>query len=367
MTETLLPSNATPIEIAIEQAIDPVEEIRPALDLITGWKHSLQPPDLRPYLVDEFGMHVLLPYVPNYADILSARLPWCEVRGTHEAVAQGLAMVGYSGTLVDPPSRRMAWAEFQIDLDRVRDDRDDLPKIAGIVDLSIPERSTFRRGMHGYDVPAIETAWTRLGEAMLGDDSGVRINGEGPKWSYGRPYEFEHTLTEADLTALGIWIPEVPSQLWVDMNFLWVTANFKWSDDAERARRVSLASSIEEKPVWLRFMTAGGDTIGFRRAIAHGVRQGLDGYAFGSSYLTLDPENPTGVYLFARTGFGDGFGSEAASVSVVFDADVTDAAKPGKLWLEAGGLTGGTEIAAQPISILFGETVREHIQFFLRF
>lgn len=367
MSADLLPDNISKRHEALANAVNVASDILPGIELISGWKHSLQPPDLRPFLVNEYGLEVLLPYLGGHSDVLSLGLPWARVRGTHEAVAQGLAMVGYSGTLVDPPSRRMAWAEFQIDLDRVRDDRDDLSKIAGIVDLSIPERSTFRRGMHGYDVPAIETAWTRLGEAMLGDDSGVRINGEGPKWSYGRPYEFEHTLTEADLTALGIWIPEVPSQLWVDMNFLWVTANFKWSDDAERARRVSLASSIEEKPVWLRFMTAGGDTIGFRRAVAHGVRQGLDGYAFGSSYLALDQENPTGVYLFARTGFGDGFGSEAASVSVVFDADITDAAKPGKLWLEAGGLTGGTEIAAQPISILFGETVREHVQFFLRF
>lgn len=367
MTETLLPSNATPIETALDLTADPSPKIMPGLDAVTGWKHSLQPPDLRPYLVHEFGLDVLLPFVDTYAGILALRRPWCEIRGTHEAVFQGLAITGYSGQLVDPPSRRQAWAEFQIDLDRVRDQRADLGKIAGIVDLSIPERSTFRRGVHGYDVPAAETGWTLLGGSMLSDDSGVRIDGAGPKWSFGRPYAFEHDLTEADLTALGVWIPEVPSQLWADMDFLWVDADFKWSDDAERARRVSLATSLENKPVWLRFADSEGATIGYRRAVSHGVRQGLEGYPFGADFLTPDLENPIGVYLFARTGFGDGFGSEAATVSAIFDAAVTDASRPGQLWISPGGLAGGTEIAAQPVSILFGETVREHVQFFLRF
>ncbi len=56
MTETLLPSNATPIEVALDQAGDQAPKIDPALSYISGWKHIVQPPDLRPYLVQEFGM-----------------------------------------------------------------------------------------------------------------------------------------------------------------------------------------------------------------------------------------------------------------------------------------------------------------------
>lgn len=367
MTDTLLPSNSTPIEVALDRAGDQAPKIDPALNYISGWKHIVQPPDLRPYLVQEFGMGVLQPFVETYAAILALRRPWCEVRGTHEAVNRGLAIVGYSGTLKDPPARRTAWAEFQIDLDRVRDDREDLFKIAGIVDLSIPERSTFRRGVHGHDVSAAEGCRTRLSGSILSNDSGVRIDGKGPKWSFGRNYQFSHVLTEAELTSIGIWIPEIDSSLWADMNFPWVTATFKWSNDAEQARRVSLATSLEGLPCWLRFADAQNQTIGYRKAVCRAVDQGLSGYAFGPDFLEPGTENPLGAHVFARTGFGDGYGSEAASVSVVIDANVTDQTKPGQLWLEPAGLTGGTEIAAQPVSILFGETVREHVQFFLRF
>lgn len=367
MTGSLLPSNATPIEVALDLTGDPAPKINPALTSVSGWKLSLQPASVRPYLVHEYGMDVLQPFVGSNADILALRRPWCEVRGTHEAVYQGLNVVGYSGQLKDPPARRLAWAEFQIDLDRVRDDRADLDRIAGMVDLSIPERSFFRRAVHGYDVPAAEGSRTRLSGSMFSTDSGVRLKSKGPKWSFGRSYQASHTLTEADLTALGIWIPEVAGQNWVDMTFPWVSANFKWSDDAELSRRVALAQGMEAKPVWLRFADAANQTIGFRKAICRGVEQALEGYAFGEDHLAPSLDNPAGVHVFARTDFGDGFGSEAASVSVLFDAAVTDATKPGKLWLAPSGLAGGVEIAAQPISILFGETVREHVQFFLRF
>jgi hypothetical protein len=367
MSADLLPDNISPKHVALANATNLMPDLVPGVEYISGWKYSRQPPDLRPFLVDEYGLAALVPYLSSYAEVLARGLPWARVRGTHAAVAQGLDMVGYSGVLKDPPARRTAWAEFQIDLDRVRDDREDLFKIAGIVDLSIPVRSTFRRGVNGHDVPAAEGCRTRLSGSILSNDSGMRIGGKGPKWSFGRNYQFSHDLTEADLTAIGIWIPEISSPLWADMNFPWVTATFKWANDAEQARRVSLAMSLEGLPCWLRFADVQNQTIGYRKAVCRAVDQGLSGYAFGPDFLEPGTENPLGVHVFARTGFGDGYGSEAASVSVVIDADVTDQTKPGQLWLEPAGLTGGTEIAAQPVSILFGETVREHVQFFLRF
>jgi hypothetical protein len=367
MSADLLPDNISPKHVALANATYLMPDLVPGVEYISGWKFSRQPPDLRPFLVDEYGLAVLVPYLSSYAEVLARGLPWARVRGTHSAVAQGLDMVGYSGAIQDPPARRLAWADFQIDLDRVRDERGDLPKIAGIVDLSIPERSVFRRGVHGYDVPAAEGARTRLSGSILGDDSGVRIDGKGPKWSFGRAYRYSYDLTEADLTALGIWIPEIASPFWIDMDFEWATADIFWSDDTERARRVSLAAGMESQPCWLRFAGAGNQTIGYRRAVCRGVEQGLTGYVFGADFFEPSLVNPLGVHVFARTGFGDGYGSEAAAVSIVFGADATDQSKPGQLWLGPAGLTGGVEIASQPISILFGETVREYVQFFLRF
>lgn len=367
MSETLLPGNATPIEKALDQAGDPEPKILPALSAITGWKHSLQPSDLRPFLVHEYGLGILKPFVSTNAGILALRRPWCEVRGTHEAVFQGLSVTGYAGTLVDPPARRFAWAEFQINLDRVRDTPADLGRISGMVDLSIPERSTFRRGVHGYDISAAEGSRTKLSRSTLSSDSGVRIGGKGPKWSFGRGYQLTQNWSEADLTALGIWIPEVPSAYWADMHFPWVTADFLWSDDVEVARRASLAASLAAMPVWLRFADAADQTIGYRRALCHGVAEGVSGYPFGGSFLSPTLGNPTGVLVFARTGFGDGDGATAATVSMIFNVATVDATRPGRLWLGPDELAGGTEIAPQPVNIAFGKTVREHVQIFMRF
>ncbi len=367
MSADLLPDNVSLKHVALANASYLMPDLVPGVEYISGWKYSRQPPDLRPFLVDEYGLAVLVPYLSSFAEILARGLPWARVRGTHAAVAQGLDMVGYSGTIQDPPARRLAWAEFQIDLDRVRDDREDLFKIAGIVDLSIPVRSTFRRGVHGHDVPASEGCRTRLSSSILSNDSGARIDGKGPKWSFGRNYQFSHDLTEAELTAMGIWIPEIDGSRWADMHFPWVSATFNWSSDVEQARRVALAASLENLPCWFRFSDSLDQTIGYRKAVCRAVTQGLAGYTFGSDFLKPSLTNPIGVHAFVRTGFGDGFGSEATSISLIIDADVTDQTKPGQLWLEPAGLTGGTEIAAQPVSIVFGETVREHVQFFLRF
>lgn len=367
MTVELLPANATAAQSALVQSTDLMPDLLPGVDAIAGWKHVLRPPDLLPFLVNEYGLDVLLPYLDSLSDVLNLGIPWSRVRGTHDAVAKGLAMAGYSGTLVDPPPRRLAWSAFQIDLDRVRDVPEDLDRIAGLADLSIPVRSTFRRGVNGYDVPAAEAGYTRLSECLLGDDSGVLLKSGAPKWSFGRNYQFDYTLTEAELTALGIWIPAVPTQLWSDMAFLWSTADFKWSDDIELARRVSFASALEGKECWLRFADDQDATIGYRRAVCRGVKADLSGYPFGGSNYSPDLTSPIGVHVFARTGFGDGFGQEAASASVIFDATTTDADRPGQLWLSPAELTGGTEVAIQPVQIVFGETIREHVQFLLRF
>ncbi|MEP3638264.1 MAG: phage tail protein [Paracoccaceae bacterium] len=367
MTDQLLPTNATSLETAVEAACDPTSRVTPGIAVISGWKHSLRPPDLLPFLVHEYGLDILLPYLDNLSDILNQGLPWSRARGTHDAVDQGLAMAGYSGLLVDPPARRLAWAEFQILLDRVRDVPADLDRISGLVDLSVPVRSTFRRGVHGYDFPAAETGYTRLGDCIVGDDSGVHLKHGAPKWSFGRSHQVEHTLTEADLTALGIWIPDVPSEQWVDMDFPWNTADLKWSEDVELARRVSFGAALAAMTCWLRFADGEGATIGYRLAACRSVAVGLNGYAFGSDFYTPSLTSPIGVHVFARTDWGDGFSQEAASVSAVFGADVADPSRPGALWLDPAGLSGGTEVASYPISIVFGETIREHVQFLMRF
>ncbi|MBL6431668.1 MAG: hypothetical protein HPM95_13040 [Alphaproteobacteria bacterium] len=63
-------------------------------------------------------------------------------------------------------------------------------------------------GVRGHDVPAAEASWTRASACILGDNSGVHLpetnSLDGPKWSFGRSYPFAVTLSETELTSLGI-------------------------------------------------------------------------------------------------------------------------------------------------------------------
>ncbi|WP_282046303.1 phage tail protein [Roseibium album] len=362
MTSLLPAKNSTPLEVALEQAISNEEELLPAVNSILSLKHVTRPSGILPFLVFEYGLEPLQPYIANLFDLIDEGRQWARYRGTHKAVHDGLGFIGYSATIIDPPIWRNAWADFQLELDRIRDDETDLIPIDGIVSLSHPVRSNLRRVFKDYDVPAGTFAFTRHGNAIWGDDSGIYIDGSDVKWSFGRYHDFTGTLSETDLTALGEWIPVVSSSKWVDMDFPWVTATFPWANPAELSRRQTIASGVAAKTVWLKFTDGSSDLIGYRLGKSIPVRAAVEGEftVSGLGYACSD-DDPTHILIFARTGFGDGSGTTAAQISILFDGTVSE--KPGRLW--RADVTGGVEIHAYPVSIEFGETVRDQIQILL--
>ena len=68
----------------------------------------------------------------------------------------------------------------------------------------------------------------------------------------------------------------------------------------------------------------------------------------------------------ASSGFGDGAGSTAASISILFGGSLAAGIKAGVLWLEPGELVDGTSVAPVSAAIEFGLTVRERTAFLLR-
>ncbi|MEZ5878977.1 MAG: hypothetical protein R3D43_15180 [Tepidamorphaceae bacterium] len=245
----------------------------------------------------------------------------------------------------------------------------DLERLAGIGQLSLPLHTDYWRGWHGYNVPACETGYTVTGGSLAGDDSGTRIEGVAPKWSFGREYQIDHTASEIDLTAIGVWIPEVPeSDLWAEADYLWTDADFLWANSAAEARAAAIAQAIAPLAVWMRFADSGDNTIGYRRARALPVREvAANGtYKVGAQHWLHDPETPSAILIFSQTGWGDGDGEDCAAVSLIVGA-AAEGVPPGRLWLEPGQLAGGEEITTAALSIEFGLTVRETVLFLKRF
>lgn len=369
--QDILPSNATALELAFAAARDPqVRLADPFEGLRLAAPHRSPPPAFLPFLVWQLGLGELTPYLPNLYSLIAEGVAWQRVCGTPGSVRMGFDWLGYDCTVHNHPVRRRYWNKFQTELDRVRDeDEPDLERLAGIGQLSVPERSIYWRGWKGWNVPPAEGGWSKFGGSIFGNDSGVRIPNVAPKWSFGRNYSITQDMSEAELTAIGEWIPEVPEgDLWVDADYPWVSADFLWNIAAAVARRASIALGLAQEAVWVHFRDGEGATIGYRKAAILPVKAVGSGgvYSIGGQQYAIDRETPQAAMVFCRTGFGDGDGEVSATAAVCFGG-APIGVPGGRLWLSPGQLAGGTETAPQTLAIEFGATVRERVLFLMRF
>jgi hypothetical protein len=385
----LLPGNAPPWARLFGETIDPRRSLGIGYENIY-FAGEVVPPQFVPWLIWQLGLAELTPYVPSIGQLISEGVAWQRVRGTPSAIGLSLSWLGYSATLHEAASRRKKWHRFQIELDRVRDaDLPDLARIYGVVSLSPPARSRFTRGFRGYDIRAAETSYQRTSASLTSDHSGAYLPGVDAKWSFGRVYERDVTLTQADLELIGSWIAPVPEgDLWVNANYLWSSSAFLWGQPAALARRAGIAGlMLNQAPFYIRFRDASGEVIGNARAVAHPVKLAGEGaYLLGGSRYAVDPLLPDALIVAARTGFGDGAGRVATSMCIVVGAAPPSGAVSGARWLAPAsprlnggtipsasmaalrtGLSGGREIASVAVNIPFGLTVRERPIYLLRF
>lgn len=390
METDLLPTNATAFEEAAAAATDVFGRLELPVDAIPLAKLVSPPESYLPFLAHEYGLGPITPYVPDLASLIDEGVDWTRVRGTPASVAQALGWVGFTGDLVEAPAHRARWHLFDLALAaHWGDEPVDLAAIAAVVGLSVPVRSHFWRGFHGYDVRPVDWSYTRWGDAAYSRSAGVRLDADGPIWSFGRTYDFDGTLGEADLTALGAWSAEIGGTPpgWDDVS--WDASATKWSMLGEADRAAAIAADLAAQPVWAVFRDPGGSVLGYRKArVARGVALSGGGlYAVGPNrYAPSDL--PDGFYLEFLTAFGEGYGATAAATGLLFDAIPADTAKPGLQWAGPGELTGGVEVALDgtltaydpsgaasvdtnpagaTTEIEFGQTTRERVRLFLTF
>lgn len=341
-----------------------------AVPAITTAKEN-PPPSFLPFLVWEYGLGMLTPYVSNVYEVINEGVRWLRLRGTYGGVRRGLAFLGVTATVEPAWHGRGWWNSCQLRFPSLpANDRPLLDRIEGITELSLPFRSDFRRGVHQYDVgPAIGNT-SRLNRSLLERESGTRLRADGPLWSFGRTIEIDYTLTEAEGTAIGNWldIPDEGGLAWIDMDYPWVTADFAWADDPDTQRRKLMAAWFAPRAFYLRLKDADGEMIGYRRCRANRpVTQAISGpYGFGNAAYR-PASNGQQVYVEAMTQFGDADGVEAASAALMSGVTLAADVKPGKLWLAPAEVTAGTAFAETAISLPLRTTVRERFKFLVRF
>ncbi len=186
--EHLLPSNATDLERALSLSMDPMARLGPGIDDLRGFKFDPADP-LLPWLIWEYGLGELLPYLIDPRRAIAEGILWQRLRGTPKALEVALSWVDTIVTVEQEPPG-VHYAEFQIDPGRVIDDDEWIERVLAIVQLSAPARSRLSRMYHGYDLRRFMLDTDMLGDALLSDNSGVIWWGDGyTKLSFGRSRE----------------------------------------------------------------------------------------------------------------------------------------------------------------------------------
>ncbi|WP_375618779.1 MULTISPECIES: phage tail protein [unclassified Bartonella] len=368
MVGSLLPSHATEFEKRLADACNFHQDVDGAVLGISRAKLITRPPRFLPWLIEEYGLGELTPYVPNLYDLIDQGLAWQRIRGSVMAIEMGLRWLEITARFIPAWSGRAWWNSFQLYFDSLPK-QSSLEAIEAITDLSKSLRSDFRRGVAGYDVQALEANMSRLDHSMLDFESGVRLTAGDTLFSFGRTTEIKHTLTKEEGKLIGNWIDDFDEELsWNQIDYPWDLANFPWCSVKKHERDILMAEWFSNRTLYLVLRDANNALIGYRRCnIVQPIEQAIEG-AYSHCGNRFNP-SPTGTMLFlaARTDFEDVEDKQAASVSLLVHGSLAEQTPPGKLWLGFGELRGGVEILKTPVNIPLRADVREQFKILLRF
>lgn len=183
-SDHLLPPNATVLERSLSLSTDLLTRLGGETESLKGFKTD--PSDsLLPWLIWEYGLGELLPYLPDPRRAIAEGIRWQRLRGTPAALTTALSWIGATAT-VEQETPGIHFAEFQFDPGRVLDSDTAIANLIAIARLSAPARSRLPRIYHGWDLRRLVLDESRLGEALLSDHSGVFWRDGQTKLSFGR-------------------------------------------------------------------------------------------------------------------------------------------------------------------------------------
>jgi hypothetical protein len=369
MVQAILPqSSSTSWEQAVAIAGDYDPLVSNAIAALKTFKYT-PPSSLLDFLIYERGLADLTPYVTNKYELWTEGGEFLAKRGTEAALQIGLGWLQTPGQLEEEHHERSFWNLFQVALDQVFVDPALLEKIEGVTKIAAPLRSKFWRGYHGFDVRPLTFGESHWGEAHWGAYSGARLRPDGALWSFGRTYEFALVPSEAELTALGIWVDPGgggAALSWGD--FSWSEANASWVDDGEEVRGRLMANALFERVTHVAFKDALGDVIGFRRLkYKHFVSPNLNGeYEFAGVKYAHSTDPTRRLLVEAFTDFGDGVGQTATDIALVLDGQLQAGVPIGTAFATPSEMQNHlTPFADQANQIEFAPTVRERVRFLL--
>jgi hypothetical protein len=222
-TGLLLPSSSTRLERDLSASMNTLERVAAGAELIRTAKRENIPDSVVPFLIYEYGLGELLPYLSDPRTAIATGVLWQRLRGTPQSFRIALGWIGNDGTIEESEGGTINWSQFQLGLASAPVDLSQTDSVVEIGRLSSPVRSSLFRIYGGwYDGRRFKLDDHMLsGLDPLCDHTGVYLKPEWPQLSFGREFKDEQGDISGDLAAaLGIHRATGINGLYEDRTYL---------------------------------------------------------------------------------------------------------------------------------------------------
>jgi P2-related tail formation protein len=184
----LLPPNATQLERDFSRATSSLQRAGGAVPIIRTAKRTNIPDSVVPWLIYEYGLGEILPYLGNDQRLaLRDGVLWQRIRGTPESVRIALGWIGIEGLIEESEGGTNRWAEYMLGLSAPTQGEEIIDRIVAVARISSPVRSRLQRIYAVYDFRRAVYDQCDWDEGAIYDDhSGVRPRPDWPQISYGQ-------------------------------------------------------------------------------------------------------------------------------------------------------------------------------------
>lgn len=194
----LLPPNATQIERDLSRATSFFERIGQPVPTIRTAKRLNIPDGVVPWLIFEYGLGEILPFLDDQRAALVEGVLWQRIRGTPESLLIVLGWLGIEATVDESEGGSARWAEYQLGLSEPVQGLEPIYPIITAAKISQPVRSRLQRIYSVYDYRRFVLDWSLLSEGgPLSDHTGTRPIEGGPQISFG---DYRSVLIDAEPT-----------------------------------------------------------------------------------------------------------------------------------------------------------------------
>ena len=183
----LLPPNATTLERDLSRSTSSLQRTGGSVPTIRTAKRVNIPDSVVPWLIYEYGLGEILPYLGNnQRRAIADGVLWQRIRGTPEAIRIALGWINVTGVIEESEGGSARWAEYQLGLSEATSGEQIIDDIVGVARISSPVRSRLQRIYAVYDFRRFVLDDSLLSDGgMLSDHSGVRPRPDWPQISYG--------------------------------------------------------------------------------------------------------------------------------------------------------------------------------------